>query len=210
MIYLVAHTKGGVTKSTLAVHLAAHFSTKGKTLLIDTDKQATAATWSSWRSDQKVKNSPTTVILLGDQVFKQGKVLANDYDFVIIDSGGKDNQGMRYAMLLADHLIIPTADSDFDTAAFDDMKEIIEGAKINNEKLTAKVVLSRVHSARKYAPAELKEFLTDRGFELYKTMIPQLDAFKDATNKGLTVFETKTSQQASNSIKSLIKELPNG
>ncbi len=37
--------KGGCGKSTTAIHLAAYFSDRGKTLLIDSDQNRTAVAW---------------------------------------------------------------------------------------------------------------------------------------------------------------------
>ena len=51
MIYAVVNTKGGVGKTTTAVHLATMLSRLGETLLIDGDPQASAASWAAWRRD---------------------------------------------------------------------------------------------------------------------------------------------------------------
>ena len=45
-ILTVTGYKGGVAKSTAAVHLAAFFSDQGKTLLVDGDPNRTALSWS--------------------------------------------------------------------------------------------------------------------------------------------------------------------
>ena len=45
--------KGGAGKTTLAVHLAAAAEAAGHVaLVIDTDPQATASQWASWRSER--------------------------------------------------------------------------------------------------------------------------------------------------------------
>lgn len=206
-IILVGHTKGGVSKSTLATNLAVYFARLGRTLLIDTDKQVTAATWASWRAEQNCSCNPATIILFGDQVYKQGMNFAKEYDFIVIDSGGKDNAALRYALLLADVLLIPTTANSFETAALDDINIIINGAKINNEKLVTKVVLARVDRSRKLVPKHFIEFLQEHDLELCKTMIPQLEAFPRAQEKGLAVFETKDSDKAANAIISLCQEV---
>ena len=45
MIYAVVNTKGGVGKTTVAVHLATMLTRQGKVLLIDGDPQQSAASW---------------------------------------------------------------------------------------------------------------------------------------------------------------------
>lgn len=210
MIYLIANTKGGVGKSTIAVNLAAWLSSKGReVLLIDTDKQATAATWASWRREQGAAYGPKTVMLRNDAVFKEGKALAPSYDDIVIDAGGRDDAGMRYALLLADVLLVPVAKSDFDTAAWDDMEQIVNGALINNPNLDVRVVLSRIHTSRK-SPEDVTDFLAERNVKVCSTMIPERVAFIHASDKGLGVFELKDGGAASEAVKALFEEITHG
>jgi len=51
MIVTVTSYKGGVGKSMSAIHLAACFSRKGKTLLIDGDANRTAIDWAGQGGD---------------------------------------------------------------------------------------------------------------------------------------------------------------
>ncbi|HTW68838.1 MAG TPA: ParA family protein, partial [Acetobacteraceae bacterium] len=47
---VIVSQKGGAGKTTLAIHLAAAASEAGLVaLVVDTDPQATACTWHSWR-----------------------------------------------------------------------------------------------------------------------------------------------------------------
>ena len=50
MIITVASFKGGQAKTTSAVHLAAFFSKRGKTLLIDGDPNRSASSWAKRKS----------------------------------------------------------------------------------------------------------------------------------------------------------------
>jgi len=55
MIFACVNTKGGVGKTTTAVHLAVMLARQGKTLLIDGDPQASAASWAAWRRETAIR-----------------------------------------------------------------------------------------------------------------------------------------------------------
>jgi chromosome partitioning protein len=209
MIYVVANTKGGTGKTTLAVHLAVWLARTGKCLLIDTDKQASAASWASWRRDLVLEYNPNTVILLNDAVYKEGRAIIPDYDDAVIDAGGRDNAGMRYALTLADILIVPISHSDLDTSAWTDMAEIIRLAVPNNPKLKTCVALNRIDPRRR-PPKDIYEFMEEQGIHILKTVISERVAFVHATNRGLTVFETKDDPRAGWEIGSLFQEIIDG
>ena len=60
----MVNSKGGVGKTTTAVHLAAMLSRQGNTLLIDGDHQASAASWAAWRREKNYNPDLKVNILL--------------------------------------------------------------------------------------------------------------------------------------------------
>lgn len=66
-VYAVASTKGGVGKTSTALHLATMLAKQGNTLLIDGDPQASAAKWAGWRRDTTFEPSPVTTRLNGKE-----------------------------------------------------------------------------------------------------------------------------------------------
>ena len=88
MIFAVANTKGGVGKTTTAIHLATMLARNFNTLLIDGDPQASAASWAAWRRDSTFSPSPTTTRLDGKAVLAEGKALAGGFAHTVWTPAG--------------------------------------------------------------------------------------------------------------------------
>ena len=135
MIYSVVNSKGGVGKTTVAVHLATKLSHQFNTLLIDGDPQASAAAWAAWRRESKVNPSPDTTRLTGKAVLEEGRSISKKYAHAVVDAGGRDSAGLRAALLLADVAVVPVIASQLDAAALVDVLTVVEIAKDFNPTL---------------------------------------------------------------------------
>ena len=82
-IIAVTQQKGGVGKSTIAMHLGAAFHEKGKrVLVVDADGQNTLVHWTSASSDSE-SGIPFPVVNLsefGGQIHREIKKFVGDYD----------------------------------------------------------------------------------------------------------------------------------
>lgn len=97
MIITVASFKGGQAKTTTAVHLAAFFSQRGKTLLIDGDPNRSATSWA------KRKGLPFMVC---DE--RQAARYSRDYEHILIDTQARPTAEDLQALAEGcDLLIIP-------------------------------------------------------------------------------------------------------
>ncbi len=189
MIYAVVNTKGGVGKTTTAVHLATMLARIGKTLLIDGDPQASAASWAAWRRDNPTDApSPTTTCLAGKAILTEGKQLAAGFKHVVVDAGGRDSAGLRSALLLAEMAIIPIGASNLDAAAMTDLLMVVDLARDYNPALNVRVLLSRVDPRTKDT-AEMLAFLTEQNLSVLQTKICERVAFRRAIGEGSTVQE---------------------
>ena len=195
-IFACVNTKGGVGKTTTAVHLATMLAKTGKTLLIDGDPQASAASWAAWRRDNpEYSPSPTTVCLQGKAINSEGRQLATAYEHVVVDAGGRDSVGLRSALLLAEVVIVPVGASSFDAAAMTDLLTVVDLARDYNPELDVRMLLSRVDTRTKDT-GEMLTFLEEQSFSVFKTKICERVAFRRCISEGATVHELKRDNAA--------------
>lgn len=189
MIFAVVNTKGGVGKTTLAVHLAAMLMERGSTLIIDGDPQESAACWVAWRKEGD-RDYPTPAIrcLTGKAILDQGRPLAAHFENTVIDAGGRDSAGLRSALVLAQRAVIPIGTSNLDVAAMSNLSKVIATARDYNPNLDVRVLLTRI-DPRSKDTTEMRAFLRDAGHSVLDSHIGERIAFRRATGDGLTVSE---------------------
>ena len=205
-IITVASSKGGVGKTTTAIHLATRLAREGRTLLIDGDPQASAAKWAGWRRETGFGPSPVTTRLNGKEILSEGQHLSAGYEHTVIDVGGRDSAGLRYALLLAKLAIIPIGASNLDAAAMTDLLEVVEVAKTYNPELELRVLLTRIDPRTKDA-ADMLGFLQDLKLTVLKAQICERVAFRRSIGEGAIVQEIGTDQSAIREIEAVFAEI---
>lgn len=141
MIITVGNTKGGTGKSTFAVNLTTSLSISQRVLLIDGDEQQSSLTFTQLRNESGISDY-TAVALTGTSLRFQTRKLAQSYDHVVIDVGGRDTGSFRSALTITDYLLIPVQPRTFDVWAMESLVQLIEEAKLVNPSLHAQVVLN--------------------------------------------------------------------
>lgn len=123
--------KGGVGKSTAALHVAADLRRRGyRTLVLDGDSQATAATWASagqltFPVERFDLDRPPRQL----QLALHEQVKAHQAQLVVLDCAPHLQQPALSVALLADLVVVPVQPSPVDVAATGPTLELVREAR---------------------------------------------------------------------------------
>lgn len=171
MIIAIASLKGGCSKTTTAIHLAAYLQGKAPTLLIDADKNRSALTWN------REEKLPFKVISE-----TAAPKYIKDYTHLVIDTQARPSpEDFRELSDGSDLMVLPTTPRALDLDALSQTVEVLQstGAKF-------KILLTQV-PARSKAARDARKSLEELGLPVFKSEIKRLVAFERAPLLGVTI-----------------------
>lgn len=151
-IITIAHQKGGVGKSTLALNLAYHFGRNVRTALTDTDPQGSIIQLQE--------------ITQGIDIIRfDTQTLRKDYDVIFIDTPPYIMNTMRPIFLQSDLVIIPTKAGVPDIMAIKATVELVKEVQKERTDLKACIVLNMV-KPRANITAQARDQLKEYGLPI--------------------------------------------
>lgn len=204
MILAVLNQKGGVGKTTLAVHIATALAQQGtKVLLVDADPQGSALDWAASRGIDPLFPA---IGLPKPNLHKEIPAHAANYAHVVIDGPPRVNEIARSAILASDFILIPVQPSPYDVWAAKEIVDLVREASLFKEKLISCFAINRriVNTA---IGRDVVEALAGYEVPVLKCAVSQRVAFAESAALGSTVLETNPNNPASHEILALIREI---
>ena len=204
MIISVLNQKGGVGKTTLAVHVATALAQRGmKVLLVDADPQSSSLDWSASREGEPLF---PVIGLPKNTLHRDMPTIAVDYQAVIIDGPPRVNELARSAILASDIVLVPVQPSPYDVWAAEEIVTLLREASVFKEKLKSAFVINRkiVNTA---IGRDVTEALSEYPLPVLKSQVCQRVGFAESAASGQTVLEMEPQGTASKEILALVNEI---
>jgi chromosome partitioning protein len=183
MIVTVASFKGGVGKTTTAVHLAAYLQARAKTMLVDGDPNRSASKWA------KRGHFPFEVV-----GHHQGIRRVSEFEHTVIDTEAHPSREDMEELAAGCHLlIIPSTPDRLSLDALVDTVEVLRSLGTDRWR----VLLTMVPPPPSKAGESAREVLVEAGFPLFGAGIRRYTAFQTAADMGVIVSEVKDARAAS-------------
>jgi chromosome partitioning protein len=185
MIFSFANPKGGVGKSTMAVHLTVWLAEQGaRVVLVDADAQSSSSRWLIEAAPEIAIERLTTP----DDLLAGLAKLGRSYDYVVVDGPGSQNETIRCILLKTDVALLPCGPSALELrASVDAVRVLNQVQEIRGGQPLGFLIPNQLKSRQRLS----KDFI-DASQTLGIPTTPglrDLQAYADASGQGTVVWK---------------------
>ena len=179
MIVTVASNKGGVGKTTTAIHLAAYLQQFAPTLLVDNDPNRNSIGWAA-RNQNRL---PFRVVDI-NQSLKVGR----DYEHIIFDTKARaDRDELQTLAQGCDLMVVPTTP---DAMAIETLMSTVDTLRAF-AVAQFRILITIIPPYPEHDGEDARAMLQANGYPLFAAGIRQAKGFKMAALRGLLINQLK-------------------
>jgi chromosome partitioning protein len=202
----VLNQKGGVGKTTIAIHIACGLHRAGESvLLVDSDHQGTAFDWHA-AGQRNGTNPPPTIQIPGPRFHADIEPHRNSYKFIVVDTGGDlKAEAQRSAadlIAISSLVVVPLTSSQFDAWGAAPLLD-----SLSKRHPRPKVVLVLNQTRRTKLNAQVREGLKGYGFPILSGSLALRDIYRSITGRGQSAFDLSAKHKARLESTALVDEL---
>ena len=187
-IISVANSKGGVGKTTCAIHLAALLVRDGPPLLVDADQNQSAVLWA--------KAGQLAFTVVAEKASRKA-MMSGKYKYIIADSQLAPDSGEAKALCDgSDLLIVPTTPDAPALAATGRLFRELGTATTSNGQINAIALITMAPPLPQSDAADAVAALTDAGIPVFKRHIRNGKAYKRAFELGVALSQMGSKHRA--------------
>lgn len=205
MIIVVANSKGGVGKSTLAVHLAAWLHEQGYTVILaDCDTQHSSSEWIK----EAVPDLKTVVLADPEEILEELPQLSEEADYVIADGPGSNTETTRALLMRADLALVPAKASMLEIRALGQATKALRHAQSVRKGPPPGIIVQSMVGKHYRLTQDMKDAAAALKLPLAKTALTLKQIYADAPGQGSVVWHMGArGRPASAEVQALFREV---